>query len=91
MDATAVGPTTTSNQNGRRMVLLSPIVVVGLGYVVASVTGAIWGLWAWVPVLAYYWAVLGALIAWGVVAVKPCGAGCSRHRARGCGCGVRFL
>ena len=54
MSATAVGPTTASNQNGRRVVLLSPIVVVGLGYVVTSATGAIWGLWAWVPVLAYY-------------------------------------
>jgi membrane protease YdiL (CAAX protease family) len=49
----------------RRLVLLSPIVVVGLGFLLARVTGAIWGIWSWVPILVYYWAILGALIAWG--------------------------
>jgi hypothetical protein len=49
----------------RGMVLLSPVIVVGLGYAVARITGAVWGLWSWIPVLVYYWAVLGVLIAWG--------------------------
>src|SRR5512142_1831491 len=47
-----------------RVVLLSPILVVGLGFVLARVTAIIWGAWSWTPVLIYYWGSLIALIAW---------------------------
>jgi hypothetical protein len=46
-------------------VLLSPIVVVGLGFVLARITLSIWGAWSWIPIIIYYWGVLVALIAWG--------------------------
>ncbi len=45
--------------------LLSPLVVVGLGFVLARITFSIWGLWSWIPVIIYYWGVLVGLIAWG--------------------------
>jgi membrane protease YdiL (CAAX protease family) len=48
-----------------RVVILSPILVVGLGLVLARVTAAIWGAWSWIPVLLYYWGILVALTVWG--------------------------
>ncbi len=53
-----------TNAFKRRIVLLSPIVVVGLGFVLARVTVSIWGAWSWIPVIIYYWGVIAALIAW---------------------------
>lgn len=52
-------------QSKRWVLLFSPILVVGLGYLIARFTGAIWGVWAWVPILVYYWGILIALIFWG--------------------------
>jgi len=46
-------------------VLWSPLVVVGLGFVLARITFSIWDSWSWIPVIIYYWGVLVALIAWG--------------------------
>jgi membrane protease YdiL (CAAX protease family) len=39
--------------------------VVGLGFVLARMTAAIWGAWSWIPVIIYYWGILVALIVWG--------------------------
>ena len=49
----------------QRVVLFSPILVVGLGFVLARITAGIWGAWSWVPVLIFYWGSLVLLIAWG--------------------------
>jgi membrane protease YdiL (CAAX protease family) len=49
----------------RPIVLLSPIVVVGLGFVLARIADSIWAAWSWIPIIIYYWGVLVALIAWG--------------------------
>lgn len=49
----------------RRVVLFSPILVVGLGFLLARITAAIWGAWSWIPVLIFYWGSLLLLIAWG--------------------------
>ena len=49
----------------RRVVLLSPILVVGLGFVLSRMTAILWGAWSWIPVLIYYWASLMVLTAWG--------------------------
>jgi membrane protease YdiL (CAAX protease family) len=48
----------------RRVILFSPILVVGLGFVLARVTAAIWDTWSWIPVLIYYWGSLILLTAW---------------------------
>jgi membrane protease YdiL (CAAX protease family) len=38
--------------------------VVGLGFVLARITTALWGAWSWIPVLIYYWGSLILLTAW---------------------------
>src|SRR5512134_2118554 len=48
-----------------RIVLLSPIVVVGLGFMLARLTVSMCGAWSWIPIIIYYWGVLAALIVWG--------------------------
>jgi hypothetical protein len=42
-------PMTTADQFRRRVVLLSPIVLVVFGYVVARMMGAIFGISEWTP------------------------------------------
>jgi hypothetical protein len=49
----------------RPVVLLSPIVTVGLGFVLARITDAIRGAWSWIPIIIYYWGILVAFIIWG--------------------------
>jgi membrane protease YdiL (CAAX protease family) len=47
-----------------RIALWSPLLVVGLGFVLARLTAALWGAWSWIPVLIYYWGSLILLTAW---------------------------
>jgi membrane protease YdiL (CAAX protease family) len=49
----------------RQVVLLSPILVVGLGFVLARLMTTVWGAWSWIPVILYYWGILVALMIWG--------------------------
>jgi membrane protease YdiL (CAAX protease family) len=49
----------------RWVVLLSPVLVVGVGFVLARLAAAAWGAWSWIPILIYYWGSLIALTAWG--------------------------
>src|SRR6186997_3221152 len=49
----------------RRVVLVSPALVVGLGFLLAGWTVPAWRAWSWFPLLLYYWGVLLLLIAWG--------------------------
>jgi membrane protease YdiL (CAAX protease family) len=48
--------------NRSRAVLLSPIIVVVTGSITAHVSGRLWGVWSWVPVMLVYWIMLAFLI-----------------------------
>jgi membrane protease YdiL (CAAX protease family) len=48
----------------RRVVLVSPIPVVGLGFLVARLSADAWGAWSWIPMILYYWGILLLLTAW---------------------------
>ena len=50
-----------SNRSG--IVLLSPIVVLVLGYAAARISGHLWGAWSWIPVTLVYWITLALIIA----------------------------
>jgi len=45
------------------LVLLSPIVVLVLGYAAARISGHRWGAWSWIPVTLVYWITLALIIA----------------------------
>jgi membrane protease YdiL (CAAX protease family) len=49
----------------RWALLLSPLLVIGVGHLTARITGAIWGLWSWIPVTLVYWVLLALMIVWG--------------------------
>ena len=49
----------------RRVLLASPLFLVGLGYILARASISLWEAWSWIPVILYYWAALATLIAWG--------------------------
>jgi predicted exporter len=38
----------------RRLILLSPIIVVILGHATARVAGQLWDVWSWIPVMLVY-------------------------------------
>lgn len=59
------GPRLAADALRRRVLLLSPLLVVGLGFVLARATDAIWDAWSWIPVLICYWGSLVLLTAWG--------------------------
>lgn len=49
----------------RTLLILSPLLVIGIGHVSARIAVRLVGDWAWVPLVVAYWALLGALIWWG--------------------------
>lgn len=51
---------TTSSPN--RWLLLSPVLIILLGYLTARIAGIWLGLWAWVPLALVYWGAQGYLI-----------------------------
>ncbi|MBP1779896.1 MAG: hypothetical protein H6Q86_5907, partial [candidate division NC10 bacterium] len=57
------------NPSGRltrqRLILLSPLAVIGVGYLTARLAGGIFGIWIWIPMLLVVWGVFGFMIAWG--------------------------
>jgi uncharacterized protein len=54
-----------ANALRRQVVLVSPVLVIGLGIVISVLSASAWGAWSWIPVLFYYWAIMAVLIAWG--------------------------
>lgn len=54
----------TADALQRRVALLSPVALVGMGFGLARLTTAIWDVWSWIPVLIYYWGSLIILITW---------------------------
>jgi membrane protease YdiL (CAAX protease family) len=49
--------------NRSRTVLLSPVVVLVVGYAVARISGHLWGVWSWIPVTLVYWITLALIMA----------------------------
>ena len=49
--------------NRRRTVLLSPVAVLVLGNAVARISGHLWGVWSWIPVILVYWITLALIMA----------------------------
>lgn len=49
----------------RRLLILSPLLVIAVGHVAARIAARFVGAWAWVPAVLVYWGLLGALIVWG--------------------------
>ena len=48
--------------NRSRTVLLSPVVVLVLGHATARISGHLWGVWSWIPVILVYWSTLAAIL-----------------------------
>ncbi len=57
--------TQLSSESRRRLVLLSPLVIIALGYFIARVGGDISGVWVWIPMTLIVWGMFGFMIAWG--------------------------
>jgi membrane protease YdiL (CAAX protease family) len=49
----------------QRVVLLSPLIVLILGYVMARVGGELLGVWVWIPLILAYWGLLAFFMFWG--------------------------
>jgi membrane protease YdiL (CAAX protease family) len=64
----------------RRLILLSPVIVVVLGHATARVAGHLWGVWSWIPVMLVYWSTLAIMIGW---AAGPRGFGRWMQASRG--------
>src|ERR1700730_3025423 len=52
----------SSMERRRWLLLLSPLLIIGAGHLAARLTGAIWGVWSWIPVTLVYWTLLAAMI-----------------------------
>ena len=53
-----------SERSRRRIVFLSPLGVIALGYSVQRLAGATMGAWASIPTILVFWGTLAALILW---------------------------
>jgi len=49
----------------RQLLLLSPLLVISAGFIVAHFSARLFGVWAWIPLSLVYWSVLALLIAAG--------------------------
>jgi membrane protease YdiL (CAAX protease family) len=49
--------------NRSRAVLLSPVLVLVLGNVTARISGRLWGVWSWIPIMLVYWITLALIMA----------------------------
>ena len=54
-----------SSQSRQRLVLLSPLVIIGVGHLTARLAGGVVGIWAWLPMIVVVWGMFGFMIAWG--------------------------
>jgi membrane protease YdiL (CAAX protease family) len=54
-----------TNQSRKRLILLSPFLVIGLGHLTAQIAGIWMGAWAWLPLTMVFWTTLTLLIVWG--------------------------
>ncbi len=54
-----------SGHNRRRLVLLSPLAIIAVGYLTAHLAGPVFGIWIWIPMIFIVWGMFGFMIAWG--------------------------
>src|SRR3972149_4304004 len=54
-----------SSQNRQRLILLSPLVVIAVGRLIASLAGDVFGIWVWIPMTLVVWGMFAFMIAWG--------------------------
>lgn len=54
-----------TDQWRKRLILLSPFLVIGLGHLTAQIAGIFLGAWAWLPLTIVFWTTLALLILWG--------------------------
>jgi hypothetical protein len=85
--STFVMPTLSASWR-RSLTLVSPLLVIAFGHLVARLAVPNLGAWAWVPVSFTYWALMGLFI--GLSAgLRPSGTGSARLAVTGAG--ARFL
>jgi len=53
------------SQNRQRLISLSPLVIIAVGYVTARLAGGVFGIWVWIPMILVVWGMFGFMIAWG--------------------------
>ena len=51
--------------NKQLFIRISPVFVVGIGTVVIRIAESFMGVWAWLPWILVYWAIIGGLAFWG--------------------------
>ncbi len=54
-----------SSQNRHRLILLSPLVIIAVGYLVVHIAKGVFGMWVWIPMTLIVWAMFGFMISWG--------------------------
>lgn len=54
----------SSGKLRRRLLLLSPLVVIAIGHLTAVTAGKVMGVWAWIPLTLVFWTALALLIIW---------------------------
>jgi membrane protease YdiL (CAAX protease family) len=54
-----------ASQNRQRLILLSPVVIIAVGYAVAQLAGVVFGIWVWIPMTLVHWGMFAVMIAWG--------------------------
>jgi membrane protease YdiL (CAAX protease family) len=54
-----------SSQNRQRLILLSPLVIIAVGRLIAYLAGVVFGIWVWIPKTLVVWAMFALMIAWG--------------------------
>lgn len=54
-----------SSQNRQRLILLSPLVIIAVGYLIVHIAEGVFGMWVWIPMTLIVWAMFGFMISWG--------------------------
>jgi uncharacterized protein len=54
-----------SSQNRQRLILLSPLVIIAVGRLIALLTQGALGIWVWIPMTLVVWGMFGFMIVWG--------------------------
>ncbi|GAK08140.1 hypothetical protein [Geomicrobium sp. JCM 19038] len=54
--------TTTTSHMRTTWILLSPVIIIAIGFIVATVFSSIIAEWAWLPLALVYWSLLGGCI-----------------------------
>lgn len=53
------------SKNRQRLILLSPLVIIAVGYIIAHAAMDVFGIWIWIPMTLVVWGMFAFMIAWG--------------------------